>query len=59
MHIFGPTEKKVVMVVDRSGMHRARKLASTLEPSKDTFALHFLPAHSGTISIRLKDSGGG
>ena len=31
MNIFGPTEKKVVMVVDRSGIHRARNL----------------PAHSG------------
>lgn len=47
MSIFGPTEKKVVMVVDRSGIHRARKLASTLNHYKDTFELHFLPAHSG------------
>jgi len=47
MHIFGPTKKKVVMVVDRSGMHRARKLAATLERYTDKFALHFLPAHSG------------
>jgi hypothetical protein len=47
MHIFGPTKKKVVMVVDRSGIHRARKLASTLEHYKDKFELHFLPAHSG------------
>ena len=37
MHIFGPTGKKVVMVVDRSGIHRARKLASTLEHYKDKF----------------------
>jgi hypothetical protein len=35
------------MVVDRSGMHRARKLTSTLEHYKDQFELHFLPAHSG------------
>ena len=47
MHICGPLGKKVVMVVDRSGMHRARKLASTLEHYKAKFALHFLPAHSG------------
>ena len=32
------------MVVDRSGIHRARKLASTLEHYKDKFELHFLPA---------------
>ena len=38
MHIFGPMGKKVVMVVDRSGMHRARKLAPTLEHYKDKFA---------------------
>jgi transposase len=47
MHIFGATKKKVVMVVDRSGIHRARKLASTLDHYKDKFELHFLPAHSG------------
>ena len=47
MHIFGATQKKVVMVVDRSGIHRARKLASTLEHYKGKFELHFLPAHSG------------
>ena len=35
------------MVVDRSGIHRARKLAPTLDHDKDTFELHFLPAHSG------------
>ena len=47
MPLFGATKQKVVMVVDRSGMHRARKLASTLDHYKDKFALHFLPAHSG------------
>jgi transposase len=47
MRIFGPTKKKVVMVVDRSGIHRARKLASTLDHYKGKFELHFLPAHSG------------
>lgn len=47
MSIFAPTQKKVVMVVDRSGIHRARKLASTLEHYQDKFELHFLPANSG------------
>ena len=47
MHTFGATQKKVVMVVDRSGIHRARKLAPTLDHDKDKFELHFLPAHSG------------
>jgi hypothetical protein len=47
MHTFGATKKKVVMVVDRSGIHRARKLAPTLDHDKDKFELHFLPAHSG------------
>ena len=47
MRIFGATKKKVVMVVDRSGIHRARKLASTLDHYKDKCALHFFPAHSG------------
>jgi hypothetical protein len=47
IHTFGATKKKVVMVVDRSGIHRARKLAPTLEHDKDKFELHVLPAHSG------------
>jgi transposase len=47
MNIFGPTDKKGVIVVDRSGIHRAHKLASTLDHYKDKFALHFLPAHCG------------
>ena len=47
MHHFAPTGKKVVMVADRSGIHRARKLAPTLEHYQDKFALHLLPAHSG------------
>jgi hypothetical protein len=47
MHILGSTGKKVVMVVDRSGIHRACKWASTREHYKDKFALHFLPAHRG------------
>jgi hypothetical protein len=47
IHTFGATQKKVVMVVDRSGIHRARKLAPTLDHYQDKFELHFLPAHSG------------
>ena len=35
------------MVVDRSGMHRARTLASTPEHYKDKLEFHCLPAHSG------------
>jgi transposase len=41
------TEKEVVMVVDRSGIHRAQKLASTLAHWHGRFRLHFLPAHCG------------
>jgi hypothetical protein len=44
---FGKTEKEVVMVVDRSGIHRAQKLASTLAHWHGRFRLHFLPAHCG------------
>ena len=35
------------MVVDRSGIHRARHLASTLAPYKGTLQFHLLPAHCG------------
>ena len=47
MAIFGGAGKKVVMVVDRSGIHRAHKLASTLEHWQEQFQLHFLPARCG------------
>jgi hypothetical protein len=47
MGIFGHTGKEVVMVVDRSGIHRAHKLDSTLEHYKGTLQLHLLPAHCG------------
>ena len=40
-------EKEVVMVVDRSGIHRAHKLDATLDHSRGTFRFHFLPAHCG------------
>ena len=35
------------MVVDRSGMHRAHKLDSTLAHYPGKWRLHFLPAHGG------------
>jgi hypothetical protein len=47
MGIFGQTGKEVVMVVDRSGIHRAHKLASTLDHYDGKFQLHLLPAHCG------------
>jgi transposase len=47
MAIFSGTGKKVVMAVDRSGIHRAHKLASTLAHWHEQFRLHFLPARCG------------
>jgi transposase len=47
MAVFGHTGKEVVMVVDRSGIHRAKKLASTLAHWHDQFRLPLLPAHCG------------
>jgi transposase len=44
---FRPTGKEVVMVADRSGIHRAKKLASTLTHWREQFRLHLLPAHCG------------
>jgi transposase len=44
---FGHTGKEVVMVADRSGIHRAKKLASTLTHWHKQFRLHWLPAHCG------------
>ena len=35
------------MVVDRSGIHRAGKLTSTLAHYKGKFQFHLLPAHCG------------
>ena len=43
----GKTGKEVVMVVDRSGIHRAHKLDTTLDHYHDKFRFHFLPAHCG------------
>jgi hypothetical protein len=41
------TGKAVVMVVERSGIHRAHKRDATLDHSQDTFRCHFFPAHGG------------
>jgi hypothetical protein len=40
MHVFGKTDKEVVMVVDRSGIHRAHKLDSTLDHYHGKWQLH-------------------
>ena len=45
--VFSTTGQEVVMVVDRSGIHRAHKLDATLEHSHDTFRFHVFPAHCG------------
>jgi transposase len=47
MRIFGKTGKEVVMVVDRSGIHRAGKLTTTLAHYEGKLQLHLLPAHCG------------
>ena len=47
MATFQKTEQEVVMVVDRSGIHRAHKLDTTLDPSHEKVRCHFLPAHCG------------
>jgi transposase len=44
---FGHTGKEVVMVADRSGIHRAHTLASTLTHWREQFRLHCLPAPCG------------
>jgi len=47
MATFSKTGKEVVMVVDRSGIHRAHTLASTLAHWHGRFRLQFLPARCG------------
>ena len=47
MAIFSKTGKEVVMVVERSSIHQAHKLDTTLEHYQGKFRLHFLPAHGG------------
>jgi hypothetical protein len=47
MATFRKTEKEVVVVVDRSGIHRAHKLDTTLNRYQGKVRFHFLPAHCG------------
>jgi DDE superfamily endonuclease len=47
MAVFRKTGKEVVMVVDRSGIHRAHKLNATFDHDHDKFRFHFFPAHCG------------
>jgi len=47
MATFSTTGKEVVMVVERSGIHRAHKLDTTLDHSKGKLQLHWLPPHCG------------
>lgn len=44
---FGHTGKEVVMGADRSGIHRAHRLASTLAHGHERFRLYVLPARCG------------
>src|SRR5262249_44609553 len=47
MAVFSKTGKEVVMVVDRSGLHRAHKLDATFDHYQGKFRFHFLPPHCG------------
>ena len=47
MALFRHTGQEVLLVVDRSGIHRAHKLASTLAHWHEQFRLQFLPARCG------------
>ena len=47
MATFSKTTQEVVMVADRSGIHRAHKLASTLAHWREQFRLYLLPARCG------------
>jgi hypothetical protein len=47
MGVFGKTGKEGVMVVDRSGIHRAHKLDTTFDHYHGKFRFHCLPAHCG------------
>ena len=47
MATFSKTGKEVVMVVDRSGIHRAHKLDTPFAHDHDKVRFHFLPAHCG------------
>jgi DDE superfamily endonuclease len=47
MATFSKTGKDVVMVVDRSGIHRAHKLDTTFDHYNGKLRFHCLPAHCG------------
>ena len=47
MATFSTTGQDVVMVVDRSGIHRAHTLDTTLAHYQDQLRFHFFPAHCG------------
>ena len=47
MATFSTTKQEVVMVVDRSGSHRAHKLDATLAHYQGTWRFHCFPAHCG------------
>jgi hypothetical protein len=47
MATFSTTGKDVVLVVDRSGIHRAHKLDTTFDHYDGKVRFHFLPAHWG------------
>jgi transposase len=47
MATFSTTGQDVVMVIDRSGIHRAPKLETTLAHDQDKLRFHFFPAHGG------------
>ena len=47
MATFSTTGKEVVMIVDRSGSHRAHKLDATLDHYHEQFRCHFFPAPCG------------
>ena len=57
MATFSKTGKDVVMVVDRSGIHRAHKLDTTFDHYDGRYASIFYPPIVGTTSIPLKASG--
>ena len=46
MALFGQSGQEVVMVADRSGIHRAHKLASTLTHWHEQFRLYLLGIHA-------------
>jgi transposase len=47
MHVCGNTGQEVVLVVARSGIHRAPKRDATLDHYHEKLRLHFFPAHGG------------